>query len=118
MPPLVYGGALVVWPGIPFPNLDGRIHQSTVFALDHRGLGATAGAHNPLDILVIGCQDGLQLRRERCQASLWIILQPHALVLECACIHAVLEKESMMRAFRRDLYSFIFYATKYLPEVH
>ncbi len=26
-----YGGALVVWPGMPFPNLDGRIHQSLVF---------------------------------------------------------------------------------------
>ncbi len=24
------GGALVVWPGMPFPNLDGRIHQSPV----------------------------------------------------------------------------------------
>ncbi len=30
-------------------------------ALDHPGLGATAGAHNPLDLLVIGGQDGLQL---------------------------------------------------------
>jgi hypothetical protein len=27
-PPRAYGGALVVWPGMPFPNLDGRIHQS------------------------------------------------------------------------------------------
>ena len=31
-------------------------------ALDHLGLVATAGAHNRLDILVIGCQDVLQLR--------------------------------------------------------
>ncbi len=30
-PPLEYGGALVVWPGMPFPNLDGRIYQSPVF---------------------------------------------------------------------------------------
>jgi hypothetical protein len=45
-------------------------------ALDHRGLGATAGANNALDILVIGGQDGLQLRRERCQASFWSILPP------------------------------------------
>jgi hypothetical protein len=30
-------------------------------ALDHLGLGATCGAHNPLDILVKGSQDGLQL---------------------------------------------------------
>ena len=27
------------------------------FALDDLGLGATAGAHNPLDVLVIGGQD-------------------------------------------------------------
>jgi hypothetical protein len=33
------------------------------------GLGATTGAHNPIDVLVIGCQDSLQLQRERCQAS-------------------------------------------------
>jgi hypothetical protein len=32
-PPRAYGGALVVWPGMPFPNLDGRIHQSPVFVL-------------------------------------------------------------------------------------
>ncbi len=31
LPPREYGGALVVWPGMPFPNLDGRIHQSPVF---------------------------------------------------------------------------------------
>ena len=30
----------------------------------HLGLGATAGALNPLDVLVIGCQDCLQLRLE------------------------------------------------------
>ncbi len=29
--PHEYGGALVVWPGMLFPNLDGRIHQSLVF---------------------------------------------------------------------------------------
>jgi hypothetical protein len=31
LPPCAYGGALVVWPGMPFPNLDGRIHQSPLF---------------------------------------------------------------------------------------
>ncbi len=31
LPPREYGGALVVWPGMPFPNLDGRIHHSLVF---------------------------------------------------------------------------------------
>jgi hypothetical protein len=31
LPPRAYGGALVVWPGMPFPNLDGRIHKSPVF---------------------------------------------------------------------------------------
>jgi hypothetical protein len=30
LPPREYGGALVVWPGMPFPKLDGRIHQSPV----------------------------------------------------------------------------------------
>jgi hypothetical protein len=30
LPPREYGGTLVVWPGMPFPNLDGRIHQSLV----------------------------------------------------------------------------------------
>ncbi len=29
--PHAYGGALMVWPGMPFPNLDGRIHQSPFF---------------------------------------------------------------------------------------
>ncbi len=28
LPPRVYCGNLVVWPGMPFLNLDGRIHQS------------------------------------------------------------------------------------------
>ncbi len=50
--------------------------QVLELALDHLGLGATSGAHNPLDILVIGGQDGLQLQRERCQASVWSILPP------------------------------------------
>ncbi len=35
--------------------------QVLEFALDHPGLGATTGAHNPLDLLVMGGQDGLQL---------------------------------------------------------
>ncbi len=26
----MFGGALVVWPGMQFPNLDGRIHQSPI----------------------------------------------------------------------------------------
>ncbi len=31
LPPREYGGTLMVWPGMLFPNLDGRIHQSLVF---------------------------------------------------------------------------------------
>jgi hypothetical protein len=86
-------------------------------ALDDLGLGATAGAHNPLDILVIGVQDGLQLRREGVRLHFGVYFHHRAIVLECSCIHAVLEIESMIRAFRCDLYYFIFYTTKYLPEV-
>ncbi len=41
-----------------------------------------------------------------------------SLVFECLCIHAVLKIESIMRACRCDLYSFIFYTTKCLPPVH
>ncbi len=32
LPPRAYSGALVVWPGMPFPNLDGKIHQSPFLA--------------------------------------------------------------------------------------
>ncbi len=47
-------------------------------ALDNLGLGATAGALNPLDILVIlvGCQDCLQLRVCESQASFGYIHLP------------------------------------------
>jgi hypothetical protein len=40
LPPREYGasGALVVWPGMPFPNLDGRIHQSLVVFFNLAGL--------------------------------------------------------------------------------
>jgi hypothetical protein len=31
LPPRKYGGALMVWPGMPFPNLDCRIHHSPFF---------------------------------------------------------------------------------------
>ncbi len=87
-------------------------------ALDHLGLGATAGAHNPLDILVIGSQDGLQLQCEGVKLHFGVYFHHCALMLECLCIHAVLKIESMVRACRCDLCSFIFYTTKYLPEVH
>jgi hypothetical protein len=33
-------------------------------ALDYLGLGVTAGNLNPLDVLITGCQDCLQLRLE------------------------------------------------------
>ncbi len=43
LPPREYGGALVVWPGMPFPNLDGRIHQSLVFTQLHKIISTFAG---------------------------------------------------------------------------
>ncbi len=62
-------------------------------------LGATAGALNPLDVLVIlvGCQDCLQLRVcDLSQASFGYIIRIYiyhrALVLKFMCIDAVLER--------------------------
>ena len=60
-------------------------------ALDHLGLGATAGAHNPLDILILGGHDGLQLRREGVRLHFGVCFHHRALVLKCSCIHAVLQ---------------------------
>ncbi len=62
-------------------------------ALDHLGLGATAGAHNPLDILVKGCHDGLQLRREGVRLHFGVYIHHSTLVPKCLCIHAVLKIE-------------------------
>ncbi len=49
LPPREYGGSLVVWPGMPFPNLDGRIHQSPVLESSLNGGAcfclAQAGEH-------------------------------------------------------------------------
>ncbi len=63
-------------------------------ALDHLGLGATAGSHNPLDILVIGCQDCLQLLCEGVRLHFGVYFHQCALVarlvLECLCILTVL----------------------------
>jgi hypothetical protein len=33
-------------------------------ALDYFGLGAATGVLNPIDVLIVGCQDGLQLQLE------------------------------------------------------
>ena len=60
-------------------------------ALDHLGLVATAGAHNRLDILVIGCQDVLKLRLEGVRLHFGVYFHHCTLVLKCSCIHAVLE---------------------------
>ena len=61
-------------------------------ALDDLGLGATACALNPLDVLVIliGCHDCLRL--EGVRLHLGIYIYHHALVLKCLCIDAVLER--------------------------
>ncbi len=65
--------------------------------LDHLGLGATAGAHNPLDILALAYEAA------RMVCNCYVIgMRLHfgvyfhhcALALECSChIHAVLEIE-------------------------
>jgi hypothetical protein len=64
-------------------------------ALDDLGLGATAGALNPLDVLVIlvGCQDRLQPRLAGVSLHLGLYIYHRALVLKCSFIDAaVLEK--------------------------
>ncbi len=63
-------------------------------ALDDLGLGATAGARNLLDVLVIGSQDGLQLRQESVRLHFGVYLHHRALVLECSRIDAVRESRS------------------------
>ena len=60
-------------------------------ALEDLGLGATAGALNPLDVLVKGCQDGLQLQLEGVRLHFGIYIYHCALVLKCVCIDAVLK---------------------------
>ena len=54
-------------------------------ALDNFGLGATAGALNPLDILVIlvGCQDFLQLRVCYLKESGFIWVYTSTITLSC-----------------------------------
>jgi hypothetical protein len=63
-------------------------------ALDDLGLGATADALNHLDVLVIlvGCQDCLQLRLEGVRLHFGKYIYHRALVLKCVCIDAVLER--------------------------
>ena len=61
-------------------------------ALEDLGLGATAGALNPLDVLVKGCQDGLQLQLEGVRLHFGIYIYHRALVLKCLCIDAVLKR--------------------------
>jgi hypothetical protein len=55
LPPREYGGALVVWPqaGMPFPNLDGRIHQSLVLFL----FSGFRGYHRPPALQSHGVED-------------------------------------------------------------
>jgi hypothetical protein len=60
-------------------------------ALDDLGLGATTGALNPIDVLIIVCQDCLQLLLEEVRLHFGIHIYHHTLVLECLCIDAVLE---------------------------
>ena len=63
-------------------------------ALEDLGRGATAGALNPLDVLVNGCQDrnGLQLRLEGVRLHFGIYIYHRALAWKCLCIDAVLKR--------------------------
>ncbi len=80
------------------------------FALDYLGLGATAGALNPLDVLVtlVGCQDCLQLRvcylKE--SGSIWVYTSTITLSCWSACALKLsskgIEIGSMMRALGCD----------------
>jgi hypothetical protein len=61
------------------------IHLVLELALDYLGLGATAGALNPLDVLVIlvGCQDCLQLRVCYLKESGFIWVYTSTITLSC-----------------------------------
>ncbi len=61
-------------------------------ALDYPGLVATAGALNPLDVLIIGGQDGLQLQLEGVRLHFGVCIYHRALVIKCWCIDIVLER--------------------------
>ncbi len=61
-------------------------------ALDYPGLVATAGALNPLDVLVIGGQDGLQLQLEGVRPHFGVCIYHCAPVIKCSCIDTVLER--------------------------
>ena len=60
-------------------------------ALDDLGLAATAGAENPLDVQIIGDQDGLQLPLEGVRLNFGLCINHCSLVLKCSCIYAVLK---------------------------
>ena len=61
-------------------------------ALDYPGLVATAGALNPLDVLAIGGQDGLQLQLEGVRLHFGVCIYHRAPVIKCSCIDTVLER--------------------------
>ncbi len=52
-------------------------------ALDSPGLVATAGALNPLDVLVIGGQEGLQLQLEGVRLHFGVCIYHRSLVIKC-----------------------------------
>ncbi len=61
-------------------------------ALDYPGLVATACTLNPLDVLVIGGQDGLQLQLEGVRLHIGVCMYHRAPVIKCLCIDTVLER--------------------------
>ncbi len=61
-------------------------------ALDDPGLVATAGALNPLDVLIIGGQDSLQLQLEGVRLHFGVCIYHSSLVIKCLCIDTVIER--------------------------
>ena len=80
----------------PLPGRAGGRRRRLLTAASARhwgGLAATAGALNPLDVLLIGGQDCLQLRLEGVRLHFGVYNYHRALVLKCSCIDAVLERK-------------------------
>ncbi len=87
-------------------------------ALDNPGLVVTDGALNPIDVLVVGGQDGLQLLLEGVRFHCGVCIYHCALVPKCSCIDAVFKRNRNWfddESIQMLLYSIIFQPTKYSP---
>ncbi len=72
------------------------------------GASSDKGAALVTNLRIKGLATGRPLRLEGVRLHFGVYIHHRALVVKCSCIHAVLETQSMMRAFGCDLYSFIF----------